>query len=136
LNTSTSTIIVAGLTVIENLDVKGRIYINGSLEAESNKVLTTYKNISSFGSPTSQSAIDNANNAIVDDLEKLFPLTTISTLSQVAYSLGSEARVLCDVGGTTSVRRFRIANRGLGVEWLPFNLYYTSSVSTVTNIVI
>lgn len=136
LNTSTSTAIVAGLTVFENLDVKGKLYIDGLLNADPNKVLTTYRDISSFGTPNSLLAINNGNNAIIDDLEKLFPLTTISTLSQVAYSLGSEARVLCDNGGTTSVRRFRVANRGFGPEWLPFDLYYTSSVSTVTNIVI
>ena len=136
LNTSTSTAIVAGLTVFDNLDIKGDIYVDGSLQHEPNKVLSTYRDISSYGSPTSQVAIDNANNAIIDDLEKLFPIQTISTLTQVGFTIGSEARVLCNYSGATSVRRFRVSNRGFGPEWLPFNLYYTGSVSTLTNIVI
>jgi hypothetical protein len=133
--TATTSTVVAGVTLLDNLEVRGNISVRGSTTYDRN--LIAYYDISSYGNPSSLLNITNGNNDIRNDLAKLFPVTSISTLSQVAYSIGSEARVLCIFNGETSVRRFVLDELTPGVlRWEPLNLYYTDAVSTVTNIVI
>lgn len=133
--TATTSTVIAGVTLLDNLEVRGNISVRGSTTYDRN--LIAYYDISGYGTPNSLLNISAGNVAIRNDLAKLFPVTSISTLSQVAYSIGSEARVLCIFNGDTSVRRFVLDDLTPGVpRWEPLNLYYTVSVSTVTNIVI
>jgi hypothetical protein len=132
--TATTSTVIAGVTLLDNLEVRGNISVRGSTIYDRN--LIAYYDISSFGTPSSLTNVNAANVAIRNDLAKLFPITTISTLSQVAYSIGSEARVLCYYNGTTSVRRFTLDDLTPGVlRWEPLNLYYDVGFATNTNIV-
>ena len=132
--TATTSTVIAGVTLLDNLEVRGNISVRGSTTYDKN--LVSYYDISGFGNPASFGNINAGNVAIRNDLAKLFPVTTISTLSQVAYSIGSEARVLCFFNGNTSVRRFRLDELTPGVRrWEPLNLYYDSALLTNTNIV-
>jgi hypothetical protein len=133
--TATVSTVIAGVTLLDNLEVRGNISVRGSTTYDRN--LIAYYDISSYGNPSSLLNITNGNIDIRNDLAKLFPVISISTLSQVAYSIGSEARVLCIFNGETSVRRFVLDELTPGVpRWEPLNLYYTDAVSTLTNIVI
>lgn len=132
--TATTSTVIAGVTLLDNLEVRGNISVRGSTTYDKN--LIAYYDISVFGNPGSLVNLNAGNVAIRNDLAKLFPVTTISTLSQVAYSIGSEARVLCYFNGTTSVRRFTLDDLTPGVlRWEPLNLYYDDGLSTNTNIV-
>ena len=132
--TAQVTEVFSGVTLLENLDVKGNLYVRGNTVYDRN--LVTYYDISSYGNPASNLTNINAgNNAIRIDLAKLFPIQTISTLSQIAYLAGSEVRVLCNFSGTTSVRRFRLGTETGSLNWDPLNIYFDVSLSTVTNIV-
>lgn len=134
LNTSVVTEIISGVTLLDNLDIKGDLYVRGNTLYDRN--LIAYYDISSYGDPTASEAnIDAGNSDIRIDLAKLFPTETISTLSQVAYLAGSEVRVLCNYSGATSVRRFRLGTETGSLNWDPLKLYYDNALSTLTNIV-
>ena len=144
LGASSSTNVVKGFTVFDDLDVKGDVYVQGQVKAP-NKTLTTVYDITSYGDPqdpvastsTRQSYIVAANNAIRFEIKKLFPVETISTLSQVAYELESEVRVLCTYNTTTSVRRFTLEELIPGSpNWESMNLYYNTWTTVHNNIVI
>jgi hypothetical protein len=129
---NTSTEIVAGLTVFEDFDVKGNLYVEGDKQVPPNRTLSTYYDIASFGGD-----VDAGNVAIATNLGKLFPLTT-STFNSESYSVGSEVRVLCNNAGTTSVRRFVSEfTIGLGYRWIPDTRYFydASTSTTATNII-
>lgn len=136
LNTGTTSTVVAGVTLLQDLEVKGNLYVKGHTLYDRN--LSINYDISSYGDPDANIINVNAGNiAIRNDLAKVFPVESISTLSQVAYALGSEVRVLCDYSGATSVRRFILEEDTPGVNlWNPYNLYYSSALGTVTNIVV
>ena len=132
--TATTSTVIAGVTLLDNLEVRGNISVRGSTTYDKN--LVAYYDISGFGNPSSLVNVNAGNVAIRNDLAKLFPVTTISTLSQVAYSIGSEARVLCIYNGSTSVRRFVLDDLTPSVpRWEPLNLYYDAGLATDTNIV-
>lgn len=142
--TTTATTVVSGVTLLQNLDVRGDFYLRGT-QRTPNKNLTTYYDITSFGNPadsgasaaTNLSRINAANSAIRIDLAKLFPTTTSTQYAQEAYILGSEVRVLCNYSGNTSVRRFRLEERiPSTVNWEPYELYSNAFANTLTNIVI
>lgn len=142
--TDTATPVVSGLTLLQNLDVRGDIYLRGT-QRTPNKTLSTYYDISAFGNPadsgastsTNISRINAGNAAIRSDLAKLFPVTTSTQYNQEPYALGSEARVLCNFSGTTSVRRFRLEERiPTTPNWEPYELYFNTFANTLTNIVI
>lgn len=140
LGTDTAAPIVDGLTVFNDLDVKGDLYIQGTTYTQEKTLTTTY-NITPYGdfqsvsTGTNQSRINSGNIAIRNDLRKLFPTETIATLTQVAFVLGSEVRVLCTYNTQTSVRRF-ILNDTLGYsDWEPYNLYYNPFTAAYNNII-
>jgi hypothetical protein len=140
LGLNTATDIVNGLTVFDDADVKGDLHVRGEIYTEwktlsINYDITYYGNFQSGSTTTNQTSINAGNIAIRDDLKKLFPVTTISTLSQVAFNLGAEVRVLCKYNTATSVRRF-ILDDVLGVpNWEPYNLYYNTYTGALNNIV-
>lgn len=135
--------IVDGVTLLGDLDIKGDIYIRQSIKTPLNFLTTTY-DITPFGdvedpletTSTIQTRINDGNNAIRFDMRKLFPVETISTLSQTAYIIGSELRVLCTYNTQTSVRRFILDNRLGPYDWEPYDLYYNTWTTMLNNIVI
>lgn len=140
---NTATEVYAGLTLFDNLDVKGNVYSDGNLLMPI-KSLTTVYNITSFGNPEDPllspasrlTIVNNGNNSIRTDIKKIFPVQTITTLSQIAYVVGSEVRVVCNYNTTVSVRRFRLEENTPGSpNWEPVNLYYNSFTQSNTNIV-
>lgn len=143
LGINSPTSIVNGITLLDDVDIKGDLYLQGEIKTPV-KFLTTVYDITSFGDTTDpvaststrQSRIDAGNNAIRFDMRNLFPVETISTLSQVRYELGSEVRVLCTYNTTTSVRRFILDDRLGPYDWEPYNLYYNTWTTIHNNIVI
>lgn len=110
LGTGTATNVVAGLTIFDDLEVKGDIYVQGNTKTPT-KHLTTYYDITRWGNPedsvastsTRLSYINNANNYLrLTLLNKIFPTVTTSTYNQVGYALGSEVRVFCEYKKTTT----------------------------------
>jgi hypothetical protein len=144
LGINSTTNVVNGITLFNDLDVKGDLYLRGNVK-KSNTTLSSVYNITPFGDTQDVSAststrnlrIIDGNNSIRFDLKKLFPVETISTLSQIAYLLGSEVRVLCSFNTTTSVRRFKLEELIPGSpNWEPMNIYYNTWTSINNNIVI
>jgi hypothetical protein len=132
---STVTNVVKGLTVFNNLDVRGDVYVAGNRQVPPNKTLAVNYDISPWGTPNNPTAINNGNVAIAADLEMMFPLST-STYNTYYYPVGSEVRVLCQegAGGATSVRRF-IAISG-PLRWAPNTTLYYSTSTAANNIVV
>jgi hypothetical protein len=144
LGINSTTNVVNGITLFNDLDVKGDLYLRGNVKTP-NTTLSSVYNITPFGdtqdvsasTSTRNSRIINGNNSIRFDLKKIFPVETISTLSQTAYLLGSEVRVLCSFNTTTSVRRFKLEELIPGSpNWEPMNIYYNTWTSINNNIVI
>jgi len=145
LNNATTSTIVKGITVSDNLDIRNTLYINGIRQINPIETLTAYFNITSYGNPadsTPATAISNiaaGNIAISSHLALLFSTSTNLTYNETAYPIGSDAKVVCYYNTTPSVRRFHLIEDPLhpGVNmWRWWDLYYSSSLSTVTNIVI
>lgn len=144
LGKNSPTDVVNGVTLFDDLEVKGDLYLRGSVKTP-DVTLTTSYTITPFGdtqdigasTSTRNQRIIDGNNAIRFDLKKLFPVETISTLSQVAYSLGSEVRVICLYNTLTSVRRFKLEEIIPGnPNWEPVNIYYNTWTTVLNNIVI
>lgn len=143
LGINSATSIINGLTLFDDLEIKGDLYLQGNIKTPIS-FLTTVYDITPYGdiedpiatTSTIQTRIDDSNNAIRFDMRKLFPVETISTLSQVSYELGSELRVLCTYNTTTSVRRFILDNRLGPNDWEPYDLYYNTWTTMYNNIVI
>lgn len=143
LGINSPTAVVNGLTLFDDLDIKGNLYLRGNIKTPVS-FLTTVYDITPYGdiedslatTSTIQTRIDDGNNAIRFDMRKLFSVETISTLSQVAYELGSELRVLCTYNTTTSVRRFILDDRLGPNDWEPYDLYYNTWTTMYNNIVI
>lgn len=137
-NTSTATSLVAGLTVIEDLDVKGDLYIRGNLQAPKTW-LTAYADITPFGDPndigassaTIQTRIGNGNISIIANILN-YTFNTTTSLTGVSYPVSSEARVICYYNTTSSVRHFVLESTG----WTTFDQYNNALAGTLTNIVV
>jgi hypothetical protein len=129
LSTGTATSVVAGLTIFDDLEVKGDLYVRGNTKTPI-KTLTTYYDITRWGNPedpvastsTRLSYINNGNNFLrLSLLNKLFPTESTSTYNQVGYALGSEVRVFCEYKKTSTLTNLlSVAATGT----------YTLSVST------
>lgn len=123
---STSTQVVNGVTVLEDLDVRGNLFVQGTHRLDKNITL-------SYDITTAV----NTDTEIVAVLEKIFPVTT-SSYNTNYYTTGSEARVLCSDSGTTSVRRFYIRFTDLnGTRWEPDDRWWFDGTTstTATNII-
>lgn len=137
-NTSTATSLVAGLTVIDNLDVKGDLYVRGDFSS-AKTWLTAYADITPFGDPedigassaTIQTRIGNGNISIISDILN-YTFNTTTSLTGVSYPINSEARVICYYNSTASVRHFILESTG----WTTFDQYANALAATVTNIVV
>lgn len=124
---STETVSIAnGLTIFNDLEVKGSILHNGvNIDELPKTYLSSYYDISWCGNyattgagstATNLSAYNTANAAIRDVLALVFPVSD--------YAVSSEVRVVCAYNTSTSVRHFRLEE-----EWVP-NEVYTSVTTT------
>ena len=133
--------IVSGVTLLQNLEVIGNLYINGwNVRDHPNTDLTAYYNITPYGyytatTTTSTFGLTNsnllvynaANYAITHDLMKMFSTAT--------YAVGSQVSVLCVINTATSVRKFELQTLYGPRQWEPLNSYLYSWTSTTTAIV-
>lgn len=143
LGNSAPTPVVQGLTIFDNLEIKGDIYVQGNTKTPI-KNLTSYFNITLYGDPndpgasasTRQARIDAANSELKNNiLPKLFPTVTSPTESY-AYPLNSEVRVMCGYNDSTSVRRFKLEELSPGnPKWEPLNLYANPLTGNNDNII-
>ena len=137
----TTSSIVAGVTLLQNLEVIGNLYINGwNVRNHPNLDLTAYYNITPYGyytatTTTSTFGLTNsnllvynaANYAITRDLMKMFSTAT--------YSVGSQVSVLCVINTATSVRKFELQTLYGPNQWEPKNNYAYSWTATSTSTV-
>ena len=141
LNTSTISTIVEGITITNDLDVKGDFYIDGIKQFPVGQTLTAYYDITPYGDPNVAENIEAANIAIGDFLPLMFSTVTNVTYGDIAYPLNSDAKVVCSFGyidTTISVRRFRLIDDPLhpGIRiWKWYDVYYNDTLNTLTNIV-
>lgn len=130
-NTTTAVTVENGITVFDDLDVRGNLYVRGSTVYDRN--LTTYFNITSYGDTQSGSTSTNltninaGNNALrLKALPNLFSTST--------YKLGSEVKVLCQYNAKISVRHFRLESVGGNSVWQPVDSYFNSYTTFNNNI--
>ena len=134
--------IVGGITVINDLEVLGSIYINGwDVQNHANIGLTSTYDITPFGSYTATIvstatwgssnpnllAYNAANLAISQDLAKMFDTRY--------YRPGSQAFVTCQYNTETSVRSFLLYSKYTQQQvpwWEPYEVHPYSWTSTVT----
>jgi hypothetical protein len=130
----------AGVILLQNLEVLGKIYIDGwDVKDHPKTYLTAYYNItpygyytattttSTFGLTNSNLLVYNAANfAISQDLMKMFSTST--------YQVGSQVSVVCVINTTTSVRRFELQTLfPPSKQWEPKNDYAYSWTATTTS---
>ena len=137
----TTSTIRTGVTLLQNLEVLGKIYINGwDVRDHPNLDLTAYYNITPYGSYLSTTttstftttgiankfAYDLANRFISADLAKMFSTST--------YLPDSTASVICVYNTETSVRKFYLTNylHDGRYWWEPYNGYPYSWTATFT----
>jgi hypothetical protein len=150
----TVTPIVNGTTFLRDIDVKGDLYIKGDYyinevkQFPNGQTLTATFDITPYGNPaTSNTAtaklnIEAGNIAIKNFLPLIFSTVTNATYGELGYPINSNAKVVCfynnGVSLDASVRRFKLINDPIhpGINiWNWYDIYYTPSLSTVTNIV-
>jgi len=137
--------IVKGVTLINDLEVLGRLFINGwDVQNHQEVSLTTTYDITPFGITTATTteaqfgytnsnyiAYAAANYAIAQDLAKLFDTTR--------YQSGSQVSVLCKYNTSTSVRKFQLQSQypqpGSPPWWEPYTVYPYSWTGTTTSTV-
>lgn len=146
---STSTTIVKGVTFVDDVSIRGNLFING--HTRSDKSLTTYFDVSSWPdildpgiSESDRYVSFNATNTILTDvvLESMFPTTSTNSTH---YAENSEVKVLTQYTSTSSVslsiRHFKLeefpANGGQ-LNWRPVDTNVTGlfpTLQTSTNII-
>ena len=133
----TTSTIRTGVTLLQNLEVLGKIYINGwDVRDHPKTYLTAYYNITPYGQFTATSTSSfgftntnygiytSTNFAIAQDLGKMFSTST--------YSPGSQVSVLCVNNTVTSVRKFELQEIYGPKRWEPLNSYPYTWTSTTT----
>lgn len=161
LGETTATVIVNGLTLRNDLDVRGDLYVDGVKQIPPVKTLTAEYDMSFWGNhmnaanstSTNQAIIDAGNNYLrLNLLPMLFTTATetygivysngtTATFTRAQYPTGSEANVICKLSSfntATTVRRFVLLDT-LGTnnrQWQPRYLMNSSgyfSTSTYTH---
>ena len=138
-NTSTTSTVVKGVTALNDMDVKGDLYIDGIRQIPPIQTLTTYYDVSSFGDPDTPVNLETGNISISNFLALIFSTATNTSHNEVAYPLYSDAKVVCYYNSTPSVRRFQLIDDLLhpGVRiWKSYDVYYSDSIGALTNVVV
>jgi hypothetical protein len=134
----TTSTIVKGVTLLQDLEVLGDIFIDGwNVKNHPNLDLTAYYNITPYGQFTATSTSSfgftninygiytSTNFAIAQDLGKMFSTST--------YSQGSQVSVLCVNNTVTSVRKFELKSLfPPRLWWEPLENYPYTWTSTTT----
>ena len=103
LGASQATSVVSGLTLFQNLHVRGNVTIDGVISGRPNTSLTASYDITYYGdtedsgatTATRVSRLLDGNNAIRVDLLKLFPVATRNSIyDTVGQDYGAEVRVM------------------------------------------
>lgn len=142
-NNNTTTNIVKGVTVIDNLDVRGDLFVRGRHKVDKN--LTAYYEVNAWADPITSGSLSindrydslNRSNATLTNviLPGLFPNTS------TFYGVNSEARVVTVYSTatyrSTTIRHFRLEEFIPGaLNWRPYNLYTATYISnSLTNII-
>ena len=138
-NTSTTSTVVKGITALNDIDIKGDLYINGIRQIAPIQTLTTYYDVSAFGDPSDPTNLETGNIAIGSFLAQVFSTATNVAHNEIAYPLYSDARVVCNYNSTPSVRRFQLIIDPLHPTvsiWKSYDVYYNSGIGALTNIVV
>lgn len=114
--------VVAGLTIIGDIDVTGQLTNKFlSLNIEIDKIAPTNGYIDIYDHVIIQNA------GIIAQLTLMFPAKSNTTYNDVAVPIGSEARVFCNYTLPITgfeIRRFRVVNQAVGgPTWQPYNIY-------------
>lgn len=131
-NSAALTEVSSGLTLINDVDIKGDLHIKNIKQVSPIRTLSSYYDITSYGDPGNSTNIENANLAIATHLAKVFNLVDDTGRDEVAYPIGSDARVTCnhlDYG--ISVRRFKIVDDPLhpGTPiWKSYDVYSGTNI--------
>lgn len=138
-NVASTTPVVSGVTVINDFDVKGDLYINGVKQLPPVQTLTAFYDITSYGNPALPGNITTANVAIGSFLAKVFSTSTNALTNEVGYPIGSDAKVTCyHTGYAITVRRFHLIVDPIHPTmnaWKSYDLYYDSGIGEYTNVV-
>lgn len=137
-NTSTTSTVVSGITAINDMDIKGDLYIKGIRQISPVQTLVAYYDITSYGNPALPVNITNANIAIGNFLAKVFSTATNTIKNEVAYPLNSDAKVICSYSSSATVRRFHLIVDPIHPPtriWASYDLYYDSNIGNYTNVV-
>ena len=144
LNRSEPQYIKTGITVFNDMEVKGNLYIDGwDVKNHPNVDLSAFYNITPFGTytatmTTSSFSLTNtnllaynaANFAISQDLARMFDITR--------YAVGSRVSVVCTYNTSTSVRKFELQKIFLQQNygwWEPANEFRYDFTATSTSTV-
>ena len=137
--------VIGGVTIADNLDVRGTLHIGSVPQISSNRTLTTNYDITPYGDPndidvpTAKSNIEAGNIAISQHLALVFTTATNQSFFDIAYPLNSDARVVCYYSGVPFVRRFHLIPDPIHpsiMMWRWWDLYYNAALSTLTNVVV
>jgi hypothetical protein len=128
---TTATDVVNGITILDDLDIKGNLYVRGNTVYDKNLTtafdITTYGDTKTGTTGTNQTNIDAGNNALrLKALPNLFSTAT--------YVIGSQAKVLCNYNALLSVRHFTLINVGGLARWDTVDAYYNSFTTFNNNI--
>jgi hypothetical protein len=120
-NTSAKSV-VAGLTIIGDIDVTGQLTNKFlSLNVEIDKISPTNSYINIYNDVVIQNAV------IISQLTLMFPAKSNTTYNDIAVPIGSEARVFCNYTlpyNGFEIRRFRVVDQAVGgPTWQPYNIY-------------
>ena len=120
-NTSAKSV-VAGLTIIGDIDVTGQLTNKFlSLNIEIDKIAPANGYIDNYDHVIIQNA------SIIAQLTLMFPAKSNATYNDIAVPIGSEARVFCNYtlpNNGFEIRRFRVVNQAVGgPTWQPYNIY-------------
>jgi hypothetical protein len=129
-STSTTSTVVAGLTLVGDLSVHGSVYT---------KHLYAYFDLNLIGSgpgtgpdPTNYFYYQSQNNTIISMLELLYPPNKNTSLDEPGLIIGSELRASCAYAGSndnagpngTQFRRFRVVSTQSNVlSWQAYEIY-------------
>lgn len=128
---TTATDVVNGITILDDLDVKGNLYVRGNTVYDKNLTtafdITTYGDTQTGTTSTNQTNINAGNNVLrLKALPNLFSTAT--------YVVGSQAKVLCNYNALLSVRHFTLTNVGGLARWDTVDAYYNSFTTFNNNI--
>ena len=145
----TTPVVVKGVTLVNDLDVKGDIYVGTYLRVNSSQVrgtrtdLTAYYNITPYGTytatmTTSSFGISNTNLKAYNEANYAIAQSLARAFRPNAYTPGSQVSVVCAYNTETSIRQFELKtlyNQQQEPWWEPYDVYPYTHTATSTSTV-